>query len=40
MIQDKPRIDPNYSFDLCRLGCSLFDYFVDDLDNIKKLKSQ
>ena len=39
MIQDKPRIDPNYSFDLCRLGCSLFDYFVDDLDNIKKLKS-
>ena len=37
--EDKPRLDPNYSFDLCRLGCSLFDYFVDDLDNIKKIKS-
>ena len=35
----KPRIEPNYSFDLCRLGCSLFDYFVEDLENIKKLKS-
>lgn len=39
MNDDKPRLDPNYSFDLCRLGCSLFDYFIDDLDNIKKLKS-
>ena len=37
--EDKPRLDPNYSFDLCRLGCSLFDYFADDLDNIKKIKS-
>ena len=37
--EDKPRLDPNYSFDLCRLGCSLFDYFIDDLDDIKKLKS-
>jgi hypothetical protein len=25
----KPRIDPNPSFDLCRLGCSLIDYFFD-----------
>jgi|UniRef100_A0A6C0CC54 hypothetical protein len=37
--ENKPRIDPNYSFDLCRLGCSLFDYFIEDLDNIKKVKS-
>lgn len=37
--QSKPRIDPNFSFDLCRLGCSLFDYFIEDLENIKKLKS-
>ena len=37
--ENKPRIDPNYSFDLCRLGCSLFDYFIEDLDDIKKLKS-
>ena len=36
---NKPRLDPNYSFDLCRLGCSLFDYFIDDIDDIKKLKS-
>ena len=35
----KPKIEPNYSFDLCRLGCSLFDYFIEDLENIKKLKS-
>jgi hypothetical protein len=37
--KNKPRLDPNYSFDLCRLGCSLFDYFIDDLEDIKKLKS-
>ena len=37
--ENKPRIDPNYSFDLCRLGCSLFDYFIEDLENIKKVKS-
>ena len=37
--KDKPRIQPNYSFDLCRLGCSLFDYFIEDIDDIKKLRS-
>jgi hypothetical protein len=26
----KPRIDPNPSFDLCRLGCSLYDYVCRD----------
>ena len=26
----KPRIEPNESFDLCRLGCSLLDYFIED----------
>jgi len=26
----KPRLEPNKSFDLCRLGCSLFDYFMND----------
>lgn len=36
---NKPKIYPNLSFDLCRLGCSLFDYFIDDIDDIKKLKS-
>ena len=37
--EDKARLEPNYSFDLCRLGCSLFDYFIEDIDDIKKLKS-
>ena len=33
----KPRLTPNKSFDLCRLACSLFDYFEEDLmkPNIK-----
>jgi hypothetical protein len=26
----KPRIDPNYSFDLCRLGCSIYDFIIDN----------
>ena len=32
--QDKPRLEPNFSFDLCRLGCSLFDYFDCDLESL------
>ena len=31
----KQRIEPNYSFDLCRLACSIFDYVVDDFKQIK-----
>lgn len=27
----KPRLEPNFSFDLCRLGCSLLDFFIDDI---------
>lgn len=34
----KPRLEPNFSFDLCRLACSLFDYIVDDFDNVKNWK--
>ena len=34
----KPRLDPNYSFDLCRLACSIFDYLVDDINDVKNLK--
>jgi len=26
----KPRLEPNYSFDLCRLGCSIFDFILDE----------
>jgi hypothetical protein len=35
----KPRLEPNYSFDLCRLACSMFDYVVEDMDAIKDLES-
>ena len=34
----KPRLEPNFSFDLCRLACSMFDYVVDDLEEVKDLK--
>jgi len=35
---EKPRINPNYGFDLCRMACSIFDSVVEDLDDIPKLK--
>ena len=35
---NKPRLEPNPSFDLCRLACSMFDYFIEDLDEIKDIK--
>ena len=28
---NKPRLDPNPSFDLCRLACCLYDHFVEDI---------
>ena len=28
--ENKKRVDPNYSFDLCRLGCSLHSYIDDN----------
>jgi len=34
----KPRIIPNKSFDLCRLGCSIIDFIIDDLDDLEKFK--
>jgi len=30
MNDKKPRLEPNYSFDLCRLACSLYDIICDD----------
>lgn len=27
---EKKRLDPNYSFDLCRLGCSIYDFVIPD----------
>ena len=29
---NKPRIEPNKAFDLCRLGCSLYDFFEEDIE--------
>ena len=26
----KPRLEPNMSFDLCRLGCSMYDFIIDE----------
>ena len=28
--ENKPKIEPNYSFDLCRLGCSIYDFIIDE----------
>jgi hypothetical protein len=38
--EKKPRIEPNYSFDLCRLACSIYDYICDDKmvsDKVKRI---
>jgi hypothetical protein len=37
MNENKPRLDPNMSFDLCRLGCSIYDFVIDDDNNPKKM---
>jgi hypothetical protein len=34
----KPRLEPNYSFDLCRLACSIFDYIIDDIQEVRELE--
>ena len=45
---NKPRLEPNYAFDLCRLGCSIFDFIMeeedvnskgglDDLDDLQRI---
>ena len=33
----KARLEPNFSFDLCRLACSIFDYIIDDMESIKNI---
>lgn len=35
--EKKPRLEPNFSFDLCRLACSIFDYVIDDFEEMKDL---
>ena len=34
---DKSTVEPNYSFDLCRFACALFDYFIYDINKVEKL---
>ena len=34
---EKPTVEPNFSFDLCRFACALFDYFIYDLRKVEKL---
>ena len=34
----KPIIKPNKSFDLCRLACSIFDFFVDSMDEVSEIR--
>ena len=36
--EKKPRLKPNKSFDLCRLACSLYDYFVEDIEDKREVK--
>ena len=35
--EKKPRLEPNYSFDICRLACSIFDYVIEDITEIKSI---
>jgi hypothetical protein len=36
--EKKPRLEPNFSFDLCRLACSIYDYIIDEDDDTSNLK--
>jgi hypothetical protein len=40
MIEDKPRLEPNYSFDLCRLACSIYDTLVPEEEHDDKLSNE
>jgi len=31
--EKKSRLEPNYSFDLCRLGCSMYDFIIEDIND-------
>jgi len=37
MNKNKARLDPNFSFDLCRLGSSIFDFIMDPDDDVATL---
>jgi hypothetical protein len=35
--ETKPRLEPNFSFDICRLACSIFDFLIEDMSEIKDI---
>ena len=37
--EKKAVVEPNMSFDLCRLACSIFDFVCDDINNINEYRS-
>ena len=37
--KDKPYISPNYSFDLCRLGCSIYDFITEKYETLEEIRS-
>jgi hypothetical protein len=37
--EKKPRLEPNFSFDLCRLACSIYDYVIDESDDTKDISN-
>ena len=37
MNENKPRLEPNPSFDLCRLACSIYDFVIDDDENLDEM---
>ena len=39
MNDKKPLLEPNPSFDLCRLACSMYDYFIPDVSNAVELSA-
>ena len=37
--EKKPIVEPNMSFDLCRLACSIFDFVCDDINNVSEYRN-
>ena len=37
MNGNKPRLEPNFAFDLCRLGTSMYDFLIDNVDDYTNL---
>ena len=32
----KSIVEPNFSFDLCRLGCSIYDFITEKYDKLSR----